>query len=58
MYLCRELTDTSLPRIGEMFGGRDHTTVIHAHDKISRERNEDMKLNNTIKELIKRIESM
>ena len=34
MYLCRELTDTSLPRIGEMFGGRDHTTVIHAHDKI------------------------
>ncbi len=58
MYLCRELTDTSLPRIGEMFGGRDHTTVIHAHDKISRERNEDVKLNNTIKELIKRIESL
>lgn len=58
MYLCRELTDTSLPRIGEMFGGRDHTTVIHAHDKISRERNEDMKLNNIIKELVQRIESM
>lgn len=58
MYLCRELTDASLPRIGEMFGGRDHTTVIHAHDKISRERNEDNKLNTTIKELIKRIESM
>ena len=58
MYLCRELTDTSLPRIGELFGGRDHTTVIHAHDKISRERNEDVKLNNTIKELIKRIESV
>lgn len=58
MYLCRELTDTSLPRIGEMFGGRDHTTVIHAYDKIVRERNEDIKLNNTIKELIKRIESM
>lgn len=58
MYLCRELTDASLPRIGEMFGGRDHTTVIHAHDKIARERNEDIKLNNTIKELIKRIESM
>lgn len=58
MYLCRELTDTSLPRIGEMFGGRDHTTVIHAHDKINRERNEDIKLNNTIKELIKRIQSM
>jgi chromosomal replication initiator protein len=58
MYLCRELTDTSLPRIGEMFGGRDHTTVIHAHDKISRERSEDSKLNNTLKELIKRIESV
>lgn len=56
MYLCRELTDTSLPKIGEIFGGRDHTTVIHAHDKISRERNEDAKLNNTIKELIKRIQ--
>ena len=58
MYLCRELTETSLPRIGEMFGGRDHTTVIHAHDKISRERNEDSKLNNTIKELTRRIESV
>ncbi|MEN6565133.1 MAG: chromosomal replication initiator protein DnaA [Veillonellales bacterium] len=58
MYLCRELTDTSLPRIGEMFGGRDHTTVIHAHDKISRERKEDNKLNNTINELIKKIESV
>lgn len=57
MYLCRELTETSLPRIGEIFGGRDHTTVIHAHDKISRERNEDAKLSNIIKELIKRIES-
>ncbi|MBP2642336.1 MAG: Chromosomal replication initiator protein dnaA [Firmicutes bacterium] len=58
MYLCRELTDTSLPRIGEMFGGRDHTTVIHGHDKISRERNEDSKLNNIIKELINRIENV
>ena len=57
MYLCRELTDTSFPRIGEIFGGRDHTTVIHAHEKISRERNEDTKLNTTIKELVKRIES-
>ncbi len=57
MYLCRELTETSLPRIGEMFGGRDHTTVIHAHDKISRERNEDAKLNNILKEITKKIES-
>ena len=57
MYLCRELTETSLPKIGEIFGGRDHTTVIHAHDKISRERQMDAKLNNTIKDLVKRIES-
>ncbi|EKU48164.1 chromosomal replication initiator protein DnaA [Staphylococcus massiliensis] len=34
MYLARELTDFSLPKIGEEFGGRDHTTVIHAHEKI------------------------
>lgn len=32
MYLSRELTDSSLPKIGEAFGGRDHTTIIHAHD--------------------------
>jgi len=57
MYLARELTETSLPRLGEMFGGRDHTTVIHACEKISRERNEDVKLSNTIKELIKKIEN-
>ncbi len=34
MYLCREMTDASLPQIGEAFGGRDHTTVIHACSKI------------------------
>ena len=34
MYLCRELTDLSLPKIGQAFGGRDHTTVLHACDKI------------------------
>ena len=34
MYLCREMADFSYPRIGEFFGGRDHTTVIHAYEKI------------------------
>ncbi|MEG6574264.1 MAG: chromosomal replication initiator protein DnaA [Caldibacillus debilis] len=41
MYLARELTDFSLPKIGEEFGGRDHTTVIHAHEKISKLIQED-----------------
>jgi chromosomal replication initiator protein len=36
MYLCRELTDLSLPKIGDVFGGRDHTTVIHSLDKVKR----------------------
>lgn len=51
MYICRELTDLSLPKIGEEFGGRDHTTVIHAHDKIATE----IKSNSDIKEKINKI---
>ncbi len=57
MYLCRELTDCSLPKIGEEFGGRDHTTVMHAHDKISTGKQTDPRLANTLKELTKRLES-
>lgn len=41
MYLARELTDLSLPKLGEEFGGRDHTTVIHGHKKIVGEMNKD-----------------
>src|SRR5438270_9400319 len=41
MYLSRELTDSSLPKIGKQFGGRDHTTVIHATSKIARMIRED-----------------
>jgi chromosomal replication initiator protein len=51
MYLSRELTDYSLPKIGEEFGGRDHTTVIHAHEKISKLLQSDSQLQRQIKEL-------
>ncbi|MEH6938473.1 chromosomal replication initiator protein DnaA [Bacillus sp. JJ664] len=51
MYLSRELTDHSLPKIGEEFGGRDHTTVIHAHEKISRLVETDSQLQSQIKEI-------
>lgn len=56
MYLCRELADMSYPRIGELFGGRDHTTVIHAYEKISNKSKTDSKLQkdlNTLKEMLK-----
>ncbi|MDQ0271969.1 chromosomal replication initiator protein DnaA [Cytobacillus purgationiresistens] len=51
MYLSRELTDFSLPKIGEEFGGRDHTTVIHAHEKISRLLQSDMQFQKQVKEI-------
>jgi chromosomal replication initiator protein len=56
MYLCRKLTDTSLPKIGEEFGGRDHTTVIHAHDKITECLKEDEALQEAIAEITKKIQ--
>jgi chromosomal replication initiator protein len=55
MYLCRKLTDMSLPKIGEEFGGRDHTTVIHAYEKISENLKTDEVLQNTINEISKKI---
>lgn len=57
MYIARELTDASLPKIGEEFGGRDHTTVMHACEKVIRDRSQDSQLNQMIQNLIKRIES-
>lgn len=51
MYLSREMTDSSLPKIGEEFGGRDHTTVIHAHEKISKLLQTDSQLQSQIKEI-------
>ena len=41
MYLTRELTEASLPEIGQNFGGRDHTTVMHAHELIKSKRETD-----------------
>jgi chromosomal replication initiator protein len=55
MYLSRELTDSSLPKIGKQFGGRDHTTVIHATSKIARMIREDRSVYNLVQELTARI---
>lgn len=55
MYLSRKLLDTSLPKIGEQFGGRDHSTVIHACSKIEKQLENDVELQKTIFELEKRI---
>lgn len=55
MYLSRKLTDTSLPKIGEEFGGRDHTTVIHAYEKINKGLTDDEALQEAINEITKKI---
>lgn len=55
MYLSREMTDSSLPKIGEEFGGRDHTTVIHACDKIAEDIKHDPAFAHTVEQLIARI---
>jgi len=55
MYLCRELTDLSLPRIGQIFGGRDHTTVMHADKKIRNEISLRRKTFEQVQELTARI---
>jgi len=57
MYIMREVTDYSLPKIGSLFGGRDHTTVIHACDKISTdiEKNHDFKI--TVTDLINKVKN-
>ncbi|MDQ1716145.1 MAG: chromosomal replication initiator protein, partial [Pseudonocardiales bacterium] len=55
MYLCRELTELSLPKIGQTFGGRDHTTVMHAERKIRSLMTERRNVYNQITELTSRI---
>jgi chromosomal replication initiator protein len=55
MYLSRALTDSSLPKIGKEFGGRDHTTVMHANAKIEGMIREDRSVYNLVQELTARI---
>jgi chromosomal replication initiator protein len=52
MYLCRKMTNLSLPKIGEAFGNRDHTTVLHATEKISNE----LKVNEFLEEVLSKLE--
>jgi chromosomal replication initiator protein len=58
MYLSRELTDSSLPKIGKEFGGRDHTTVIHATSKIARLIREDRSVYNLVQDLTARVKQV
>jgi chromosomal replication initiator protein len=58
MYLARELTDASLPKIGKEFGGRDHTTVMHATSKITRLISEDRSVYNLVQDLTARIKQV
>ncbi|MEW6770628.1 MAG: chromosomal replication initiator protein DnaA [Bacillota bacterium] len=58
MYLARELTDLSLPKIGEYFGGRDHTTVLHACEKITTELQSDLTLQGIVTEITNKIKNL
>ncbi|MBH0192389.1 MAG: chromosomal replication initiator protein DnaA, partial [Nitrospira sp.] len=55
MYLCRELTDASYPEIGRQFGGKDHTTIIHACRQVAKARETDTVLHTTIETLKEKI---
>jgi chromosomal replication initiator protein len=57
MYLARELTDASLPKIGDRIGGRDHTTVLHAVDKITKLMREDRDMYNRVQRLTTKVKS-
>ena len=56
MYLTREQTSQSLPKIGESFGGRDHTTVMHSCQKIGRQREIDPRVDQVLLELMGKME--
>ena len=56
MYLSRELTDASLPKIGQEFGGKDHTTVMHAYDKIDKQIKTDTEIKSAVFDLKQMLE--
>ena len=58
MYLSRKMTDASLPKIGLSFGGRDHTTVIHAYEKVEKMRKEDRSFDNLLQQFEEQIRSI
>ena len=58
MYLCRRMTDASLPKVGLSFGGRDHTTVIHAYEKVEKMRKEDRSFDNLLQQFEEQIRSI
>lgn len=55
MYLCRELSNLSFPEIGQAFGGKNHTTIMYAHEQISLRAKESVELQDTLDELKKSI---
>jgi chromosomal replication initiator protein len=55
MYLMRQHTDLSLPKIGEVFGGKDHTTVMYSCDKIAQLIKRDMNMSQTVRQVSDRI---
>jgi chromosomal replication initiator protein len=56
MHLCRQLTSSSLPVIGKMFGGRDHSTVIHSLNIISQKMKTSVEVQNTVETITKRVQ--
>ena len=52
MYLCREMTELSYPEIGDQFGGRDHTTILHAYEKIKKDLRKDQKSKSLVDKLV------
>ena len=52
MTLCKDLTNNSLPTIGDAFGGRDHTTVLHANKKIQKQKKEDSQLSQDLNNIV------